>query len=198
MGIIIMVLLASPVRKQFWNLFCFVFIFLHCGGGFGGLAVFHKRNEPIVCFQLMCSFLGLENFIKETLTQCSGFWTFFWLVIWTCRPVHSTSFTFDLKRTVSYCDFLGDFNFEFFFSISSVELVGMNFVSLLEHTVCFRACHSRLNYLVLGAKLPYHPTSQMLMVCAIEMLPADSLQFPYFQICMTHSFYFVMLPYTTV
>ncbi len=150
-----MVLLASPVRKQFWNLFCFVFIFLHCGGGFGGLAVFHKRNEPNVCFQLMCSFLGLENFIKETLTQCSGFWTFFWLVIWTCRPVHSTSFTFDLKRTVSYCDFLGDFNFEFFFSISSVELVGMNFVSLLEHTVCFRACHSRLNYLVLGAKLPF-------------------------------------------
>jgi hypothetical protein len=23
------------------------------------------------------------------------------------------------------------------------------------------------------------------MVCAIEMLPTDSLQFPYFQICMT-------------
>jgi len=61
------------------------------------------------------------------------------------KNAHVYKFKLPAKKFKSRTLWLfGDSILNFSFLLPSVELVGMNFVSLLEHTVCFRACHPSL------------------------------------------------------
>lgn len=109
--------------------------------------------STLCMFQLMCSFSRTGKLHhQETLTQCSAFEPFL-LVIWTCRPVHSSHLI--LKRTFLIVTFWW-FNFEFFLfyfkCLSWLEWIlwvcCWNTLSVLELVT------PRLNF-VLGAKLPF-------------------------------------------
>jgi len=104
------------------------------------------------------------------------------------KNAHVYKFKLPAKKFKSRTLWLfGDSILNFSFLLPSVELVGMNFVSLLEHTVCFRACHPSLKLSTRGKAaicLQANCLWFMQLKCCLRIHCSSQTS----KICMTHSF----------